>query len=245
MSSLSLVIPAYNEARRLPSTLQGVVKIITDRSFSDLEVIVVDDGSTDGTAACAEAAAESISSAGATLRVLRNPRNRGKGHSVRRGMLASQCDWVLVSDADQSTPLGEIDKLLQAAREGNLEIVIGSRALDRSLIEIRQPILREVAGRVFNAYMRALTRLEVADSQCGFKLFSRRAVKRIAARQRVERFGFDVEQLYLAQKMGLTFAEVPVRWSDSAGTSVGTVDGLNAFIDVWRVVWNDLLGRYA
>lgn len=245
MASLSLVIPAYNEAQRLPSALRDVGAFVTGAPYEPVEVIVVDDGSSDATVGCAEAATDEIARAGARLRILHNGRNRGKGYSVRRGMREARSDWVLFSDADLSTPLAELDKLMAAVSTGGHEVAIGSRGVDRSLIGVRQPLHREVAGRIFNLHMRALTGLHIADSQCGFKLFSQTAARQIAEKQRIERFGFDVEQLYLARKMGFTIAEVPVRWDDSAGSSVGIVDGLRAFLDLWAVKWNDLKGRYS
>ena len=245
MPSLSLVLPAYNEAKRLPSTLRSVGLYISSGPCEQVEVILIDDGSTDGTAECAWAARDALEPVGATLRVMSNARNRGKGYSVRRGMREAQNDWILCSDADLSTPLAELEKLMSAVREGDHDIAIGSRGVDRSLIGVRQPLYREFAGRVFNFNMRALTGLEIADTQCGFKLFSRNAAWQIAGKQRIERFGFDVEQLYLARKLGFTIAEVPVQWNDAAGSSVGVVDGLKAFADIWTVKWNDLTGRYS
>lgn len=244
MASLSLVIPAYNEARRLPSALNRVAAFVSGAPYELTEVIVVDDGSSDATAGCASAATDALARAGATPRILHNGRNRGKGFSVRRGMREARGDWILFSDADLSTPLAELEKLMDAASAGGHEIAIGSRGVDRSLIGVRQPLHREFAGRIFNLQMRALTGLDIADSQCGFKLFSRAAARQIAAKQRIERFGFDVEQLYLARKMGFTIAEVPVRWDDSAGSTVGIFDGLRAFVDLWAVKWNDLRGLY-
>ena len=244
MPSLSLVIPAYNEARRLPSTLRSVAQHLSNGSFERAEVIVVDDGSSDGTESAATGAAESLERAGAPLRVVRNATNRGKGYSVRRGMLEARYEWVLFSDADLSAPIAEIEKLMRAATEGDCEIAIGSRALDRNLIGVRQPLYREAVGRLFNLNARLLTGLEIADTQCGFKLFRRKAARAVASKQRLERFGFDVEQLFLARKLGFRVAEVPVRWNDAPNSSVGLAAGLGAFADVWRVRWNDWTGRY-
>lgn len=245
MPSLTLVIPAYNEARRLPAALRAVESFRGGGHCALTEVIVVDDGSSDGTAEHAEQARPSLAGAGIELRVIPNPENRGKGYSVRRGMLGARGDWILFSDADLSTPLAELDKLYLAVSDGSHQIAIGSRALDRSLIGRHQPRFREVSGRLFNLLMRLLLRLEIRDTQCGFKLFSRHAARRIAARQRIDRFGFDVEQMLLAQRLGFTVAEVPVRWSNADGSSVQLLDGLKAFADLWAVKWNDLLGRYS
>ena len=243
MPSLSLVIPAYNESSRIPDSLQSIGRYLETCAFNPVEVIVVDDGSRDGTAEAAISAGGAIRASGRELRVISNPNNRGKGYSVQRGMQEARHDWLLCSDADLSTPIAELDRLMAAA-EGGCDVAIGSRALDRSLIGARQPLYRETLGRVFNLNVRLLTGLPLADTQCGFKLFSRQAARQIAARQRLAGFGFDVEQLYLARKLGFRIAEVPVRWNNDADSSVTLLSGLRAFADVWRVKWNDWTGRY-
>ena len=244
MPSLSLVIPAFNEAERLPAAIRSIARYLPSAPFERVELIVVDDGSGDGTATAAASAKPQLDAIGSSLRVLRNVGNRGKGFSVRRGMLEAAHEWVLFSDADLSAPISEVEQLMQAATSGGHDIAIGSRAIDRSLIGVRQPWYREFVGRAFNLNVRLLTGLQIADTQCGFKLFTHRAAKQIAAKQRTERFGFDVEQLYLARKLGFSVSEVPVRWNDEAGSSVTLGSGLQAFADVWRVKWNDLAGRY-
>ncbi len=243
--SISIVIPAFNESKRLPSAIRSIASHLGAQSLGRAEVLVIDDGSEDGTSATAEEGRSGLEGEGARLRVLRNAGNRGKGYSVRRGMREAKCDWILFSDADQSTPISELDRLLRGAVTGGHDVAIGSRGIDRSLIGVRQPLYRELAGRLFNLNVRLLTGLDIADTQCGFKLFRREAARRIAAMQRTDRFGFDVEQLYLARKMGYSIVEVPVRWDNAEESSVGLADGLKAFADVWRVKWNDLAGRYA
>lgn len=245
MPSLSLVIPAYNESHRLPATFRSIAKYLGGAQFERTELLVVDDGSTDRTAECAWRERPILERAGATLRILSNPGNRGKGYSVRRGMREAQHEWVLFCDADLSAPIEEIGKLLEASAAGGHQVAIGSRALDRSLIGVRQPQYRELFGRVFNIWVRGLTGLNIADTQCGFKLFTREAAREIAAKQRLERFGFDVEQLYLARKLGFTVAEVPVRWNNASDSSVRWADGLAAFADVWKVKCNDWAKRYS
>ncbi len=205
---------------------------------------MVDDGSGDGTADAAILERPAFEAHDIALHVLRNPQNRGKGFSVRRGMRAAKHDWVLFSDADESAPISEVEKLLQAAGAGEHDVAIGSRALNPSLIGTHQPKYREVLGRLFNFNVRLVTGLNLADTQCGFKLFSRRAAWQIASQQRLDRFGFDVELLYLARKMGYSIAEVPIRWNNAPGSSVGMGDGLAAFAEVWKVKWNDLTGNY-
>lgn len=245
MPSLSLVIPAYNEAKRLPATIRSIAAYLSGATFETVELIIVDDGSEDGTAAAAASAKPELDATGISLRVLRNERNRGKGFSVRRGMVEAVHEWVMFSDADHSAPISEMEKLIRTAKTGGHDVAIGSRAIDRSLIGVRQPWHREFLGRAFNLNVRLLTGLQIADTQCGFKLFTRRSAKQIAAKQRIERFGFDVEQLYLARKLGFAVAEVPVRWNNEESSSVTLREGMRAFAEVWRVKWNDLMGRYS
>ncbi len=178
------------------------------------------------------------------MRVLQNPGNRGKGYSVRHGMLEAKGDWTLFSDADLSTPIAEVETLWKAAGRGSAKIAIGSRDLDRSLIGVHQPAFRELGGRVFNLVMRAVTSLPFQDTQCGFKLFETAAAREIFKRQRLDRFGFDVEVLYIARHLGYAAVEVPVRWNDVAGTKVGMLHAASAFLDPLKVRWNGITGKY-
>ena len=223
---------------RLPATLQTVCEFFGVASF--LEVIVVDDGSTDGTAALVEEFARTHP----VVRLLRNPGNRGKGYAVRSGMLAARGEWVLFTDSDLSSPIEEFGKLTEAALRTGAEIAIGSRALDRSLIGVHQPFLREYAGRFFNVVMRLATGLPFYDTQCGFKLFQAEAARAVFSRVVIERFGFDVEALYIARKLGLHAVEVPVRWNDVAGSKVSMFSGLDGFVDLLRIRWNARQRRY-
>jgi glycosyltransferase involved in cell wall biosynthesis len=234
--SLSIVIPAYNEEARLPATLRQISAWLDAQTWSFREIVVVDDGSRDRTA---EAAARF-----AGVRVLRNPGNRGKGYSVRHGMLEARGEWILFSDADLSTPIEEAGKLWAAAGENDAHVAIGSRALDRSLIGVHQPAIREASGRLFNLLMRAITGLPFRDTQCGFKLFEAGAAKDVFRRQALDGFGFDVEVLALARARGYRVVEVPVRWDNAEGTKVGLGGGVEAFFDLLRVRWNLLRGRY-
>jgi glycosyltransferase involved in cell wall biosynthesis len=205
-----------------------------------VEVIVVDDGSRDGTAAMVEALAARMPS----LRLLRNPGNRGKGYAVRHGMLEARGEWALISDADLSAPIGELDKLLEAARREKAAVAIGSRALDRSLIGVHQSRFREWGGIVFNLVMRMVAGLPFADTQCGFKLYRRDAVKRIFPFQQLDGFGFDVEDLFIARRRGFRCIEVPVRWNNVEGTKVGAANALKSFLDLVLIRWYSLSGRY-
>ena len=240
---ISVVIPAYNEERRLPPTLERVADYF--RHFGrQAEILVVNDGSRDATFAVAQALGEKLGGPGVEFRVLENPGNQGKGYSVRHGMLEARGDWALFSDADLSAPIEELPKLLEAVKKGAYDGAVGSRALDRSLVGIHQPAFRELTGRTFNLGVRVLAGLPYRDTQCGFKLFTRQAAQAIFRRQRLTRFGFDVEILYIAKKLGLRIVETPVRWNDVEGTTVGMLAGADAFVDLARVRWNDLRGLY-
>lgn len=243
-NSLSVVIPSYNEEKRLPPTLERVAEYLRLDPGRRSEILVVNDGSSDRTAEIAREMSGTIEAGNLSMRVLENPGNRGKGYSVRHGAAESRCDWVLFTDADLSAPIEECDKLLAAVIDGSHEAAIGSRALDRSLVGVHQPFFRELMGRAFNLAVRVTTGLPFADTQCGFKLFSARAAHDIFPKQRLERFGFDVEILFLARKYGFKVAEVPVRWNDVEGTKVAAFSGADAFLDILRVRKNDWMGRY-
>jgi glycosyltransferase involved in cell wall biosynthesis len=241
LDSVSIVIPAFNEERRLTATLTSVLAYLARRDWRFAEVLVVDDGSADGTARLVR----EFSVTHPAVRLVENPGNRGKGYSVRHGVMEARGEWILFSDADLSAPIEELDKLMAAAREGGVPVAIGSRALDRSLIEVHQSGFRETAGRVFNLCMRVLTGLRLHDTQCGFKLFEAGAAREVFGRQSLERFGFDVEVLFIARQLGYRMLEVPVRWSHSEGTKVSMFrDSLNMFLDLVRIRWNGMRGRY-
>lgn len=237
--ALSIIIPAYNEEPRLPRALDSIRGYLSARKI-DAEVIVVDDGSTDGTARiveqrCAEWPA---------LRLVANSRNRGKGYSVRHGMLEARGQVALFTDADLSAPIEEADKLLAALAE--YDVAIGSRALDRSLIEVHQSRLRELAGICFNLVVRILTGLPFVDTQCGFKAFRRERARIVFEQQRAEGFGFDPEVLFLARRHGLRVVEIPVRWAHDPLTKVNVVrDSLRMLVELFAIRWNWLFRRYA
>jgi dolichyl-phosphate beta-glucosyltransferase len=235
---LSIVIPSFNEELRLPVTLADISAYIR-ASKRETEVIVVDDGSTDRTGDIASSFRGEIH----RLRVIRNEQNRGKGYSVRRGMLEARGRIVLFTDADLSAPIDEADKLIAALADH--DVAIGSRALNRKLISVRQSLFRENAGIIFNLIVRAILRLPFVDTQCGFKAFRRERCQIIFQQQRIERFGFDPELLYLARHHGLRSIEIPVRWAHSPATKVSMLrDSLQMFLDVFIIRWNALQGRY-
>ena len=231
MDSLSIVIPAYNEERRLPETLDRVLNWLTERRFAFSEVIVVDDGSRDGTAGVVEEYGRTHLS----IRLLSNSGNRGKGYAVRHGMLEAAGDWILYTDADLSAPIDEFEKLCTAVAGNGAAVAIGSRALDRTLVEVHQPAFRELAGRLFNLVMRVVTGLPFRDTQCGFKLYRADAARQIFAKQKQDGFSFDVEDLLIAQKLGLRAVEVPVRWANVEGTKVRLSQGVQSFLDLARI----------
>lgn len=235
---LSIVIPAYNEELRLPETLSRISAYIR-ASKRPTQVIVVDDGSKDRTAAVAGSFRNEIDG----LRVVSNEENRGKGYSVRLGMREAQGRIVLFTDADLSAPIEEADKLLEPLADH--DVAIGSRALNRSLISVRQSLFREYAGIVFNFIVRTILRLPFVDTQCGFKAFRREPCRILFEQQRIERFGFDPELLYLARHHGLRSIEIPVRWAHSPATKVSMWrDSVQMFTDVFLIRWNALMGRY-
>lgn len=231
---LSVVIPAFNEALRLPATLAQIREHLAGGSF---EIVVADDGSADGTADRAREAG------GDRLRVIRSERNRGKGHAVRHGMLAAQGAQRLMTDADLSTPIEELPRLLARAREG-FDVVIASRALTGSNIEVRQSWYRESVGRAFNLLVRALLLPGLHDTQCGFKLFSAAAANDVFAATRLDGFCFDVEALVIARRRGYRIAELPVTWRNDAATRVSSLRGFLAFLDLARIRWYAWRGRY-
>jgi len=239
---LSIVIPAYNEERRLGRALERIREYFSAQpaGMAGIEIVVVDDGSADGTARIAQEWARQIPA----LRLISNGENRGKGYSVRHGMLEARGRIALFTDADLSAPIEESAKLLAAIEAGS-DVAIGSRALDRSLISVHQSGLREAAGMIFNGFVRLFTGLPFHDTQCGFKAFVRERSRIVFEQQRIEGFGFDPEVLFLAQRHGLRAAEVPVRWAHNPATKVRMLrDSLLMFCDLAYIRWNWLLGRY-
>jgi glycosyltransferase involved in cell wall biosynthesis len=234
---LSIVIPAYNEETRIGRSLDDVLRFLEAQTYR-AEVIVVDDGSSDETARCVSEKSARYHDAGHQLRVLTNSPNRGKGYSVKRGLTETSGEIVLFSDADFSSPITEAPKLIDPIAKGRADVVIGSRALKPDLIGVHQPRMREIGGAVFNLCMRTITGLKFKDTQCGFK-----------ALQRVDRFGFDPEVLYIARKQGNRLLETPVVWNHCEGGELQNKlnyvrDSINMFSDLIRIRLNDLAGRY-
>ena len=227
--ALSIVIPAFNEEERLPASLGAISAYLAARpSAPRVEVLVVDDGSFDATAARAEDAGRRY---GLDLRVLRLPRNSGKGSAVRTGCLEARGQSVLVTDADLSTPIYEWEKLAAA----HAPVAIGSRALDESLVKEEQPLYRKAMGKLFNRLVRLVAVPGIRDTQCGFKLFESAAAREIFSRAKVNRFAWDVEALLLARQLGYAIAEVPVLWFNSKDSRVTLFGGAQAYWDVIRI----------
>jgi glycosyltransferase involved in cell wall biosynthesis len=237
--SYSIVIPAYNEGARLGATLEKVLAYVHAQAW-DAEVIVVNDGSRDNTADIVR----SFFAKDPALRLLENPGNRGKGYSVRNGMLNARGRIVLFSDADLSSPIEEASKLFQALEEG-ADIAIGSRWLRAETQTQRQPLHRQLFGRIFNLLLRLTLGLKFKDTQCGFKAFKKPAVQAIFPLQKIERWGFDPETLFLARKFKFKVREIPVAWGHSGGTRIHPlVDGSRMFMEMLRIRWYDLTGKY-
>lgn len=241
---LSLVIPAYNEAARLGSTLGQVLPYLAAQPYLS-EVLLVDDGSADDTAAVAQRYFATHQCPRVAMRVLSYQPNRGKGYAVRQGLLAAQGEVAVFSDADLSTPIAELPRLLAPLLAGHYDVVFGSRAINRAVIGVHQRWLREQSGRVFNRIMRRLTGLPYADTQCGFKAFRLAAVRPLVQAAVLDGFGFDVELLYLAAHAGLRLQELPVAWNNVAGSKVSMRSGLHSFWEVWQVRQLARGGAYA
>jgi len=230
LTSLSIIVPAYNEARRLGKSLQTILQYM-DEHVRDGELIVVDDGSKDNTTQVAEDAFASIPHK-VPARVIRNTPNRGKGHAVRTGLLAARGHTALFSDADLSTPITETPKLVLPIENKTCDVVFGSRAIDRSLIGVHQPWQREQSGRVFNLAVKLATRMPFWDTQCGFKAFRMSVCRPLVEAAAIDRFGFDVELLYIAHLAGLRLCEQAVRWDDYEGSTVSFLGGLHGFTEL-------------
>ena len=239
MLTYSFVILAYNESVRIRPTLDELLRFTQEQNW-DAEILVVNDGSRDDTAQIVR----EYGRLHPQVLLVENPGNRGKGYSVRNGMLHARGDICLFTDADLSSPMTEAQKLFDSIDRG-ADIAIGSRWLRAELQTERQPLYRQVFGRIFNLVLRVILGLHFADTQCGFKAFRRDAAQRIFPLQRIERWGFDPEILFLARRAGLKVEEVPVLWAHSEGTRLHPFrDGLRMFLEVLRIRWYALSGDY-
>lgn len=236
---LSIIIPAYNEAQRIGATLVSIVNYLKRQNFN-YEIIVVDDGSTDDTASIVQ----KFVKVNKQIFLICNQVNRGKGYAVRKGMLKAKGKFILFSDADLSTPFGEVEKLILWLKNG-CDVAIGSRALKESQIEFHQPRYREWGGKLFNKVVRVIAVRGIKDTQCGFKCFTNEVANRIFPKQCLEGFGFDIEILYITKKLGFKVKEVPVRWRHSPESKMNLLkDSLDMLKSLFQIRINDLRGLY-
>ena len=237
--NISIVIPAYNEERRIAPSLKYIISYLK-KHFDKYEIIIVDDGSNDRTH-------EIISRyKNNNVKILRNELNKGKGYSVRRGILTAQYPLVLFSDSDLATPIEELGDFTRYINNHNYDIVIASRNLKNSNIKNNQPLYRQVLGKIFPRIVNLVLLNGFKDTQCGFKLFKTDAAKKIAQLQTIERFSFDIEILFIAKKIGYRIKETPVVWMDKEGSTVNTFkDGFKMLIDLFRIQFNNFAGKYS
>jgi dolichyl-phosphate beta-glucosyltransferase len=231
MKELSIIIPAFNEARRLPHSLEQI-RAYLDANPMNAEVVVVDDGSRDATAAVVD----DIGKRWPSLRLVTLGKNRGKGFAVREGMLKAEGRFRVFSDADLSVPIDDLEKLLEPLRRG-IPVAIASRGLKSSNVLVRQPWYRETMGKIFNALVRLFVMGGIRDTQCGFKAFTAEAACTVFPALQTGGFGFDVEVLYRARRAGFKIAEVPTRWINSPYTTVRTSQGIKAFLEMLAIPW--------
>ncbi len=235
----SIVIPAYNESARIPATLESIVAAIRANQWA-AEVIVVNDGSKDSTAQLVR----DFALQAPEVRLIENPGNRGKGYSVRSGILQALGEVVMFTDADLSAPMDEAGRLFAAIAAG-ADIAIGSRWLERGRQTHRQPLYRQFFGRCFNAVCRMVMQLPFADTQCGFKAFTRAAAHTVFQLQTIERWGFDPEILFIGIKRGFRIVEVPVSWAHDERSRMSYLrDGMQMLKELALVRWNALTGHY-
>ena len=234
---VSFIVPAYNEEQRLGDSLVRLIEFVGSQAY-EAEIIIVDDGSSDRTAEIARQA-EASSAGNVPLRLLQHERNRGKGAAVRTGATAAGGDYVMYLDADLATPPEEYPKLL-AALDGGADVAAGSRVQpDGSDMRASQPAWRRIGGRLFGLARRRFLLPDIADTQCGFKAFRRSAAQAIFSRQQIDRLTFDAELLYLATRLGLTIAQVPIEWQHMEGSTVqlGVSSSLRELRDLLRIRW--------
>jgi dolichyl-phosphate beta-glucosyltransferase len=237
---LSIVIPAYNEEKRIGRTLEKIIGYLKTKDY-ECEIVVVDDGSTDST----REIVKKFEGMDSRLRVIENKIGKGKGYSVRRGMLETRGKFALFSDADLSTPIEEIEKLIYWL-EKDYDIAIGSRDLPDSQVEIHQSFLREGMGKIFNKIMNLIVFTGFKDTQCGFKCFKRHVVNKVFSKQRINGFAFDVENILIAMQHGFRIKEVPVRWLNAPYSKVSVMrDPVIMLYDLFKIRFNNFTKKYS
>lgn len=235
---ISVIIPAYNEEQRIEQSIMPIYKYLND-NFKNYEVIVVDDCSTDNTLSVV------MKYANDNLRILRNEINRGKGFSVKRGILSAKYPLCLFSDSDLATPIEELERFAEQINNHNYDIVIASRNLVKSNVINKQPLYRQIVGKIFPVIVKLMLFDGFKDTQCGFKLFRTDVAKKIAQMQSIDRFAFDVEMLFIAKKMGYRIKEMPVVWIDKDGSTVRPMrDGFTMITDLIKIAFNDIRKYY-
>lgn len=238
---LSVVIPVYNEEARVERTLKESLDYLKTRHIS-AEILVVDDGSQDRTLDVVDKVSKDFAGR-LPIKVLRHEKNLGKGAAVRTGALDAQGEVVLFMDADNATPLSEFEKFRPFLKDG-IEVMVGSRAKDRSQVKIPQPLYRQALGRLANLLIQIMVVPGIWDTQCGFKAFARKAARRIFTLQTIQRFGFDFELLFIAHKSGFSMKEVPVQWFNSPYSKVRFGDYFHTLFELFTIRWNELKGLY-
>lgn len=234
---ISIIIPAFNEAKRIGASIHTILDYLTSTSWT-YEIIVIDDGSTDSTFAVVKTLKNKY------IKLVSYNPNRGKGYAVHQGLCQARFDLVLFTDADLSTPIQDIERLLPFAR--SYDVVIGSRNLPNSIITKPQPFVRSRLGKTFPFLVKLLLLPGIADTQCGFKLFNRKAIELIIPRQTLHDFGFDVEILYICRQAGLSIKEVGIQWGNAQGSKVRIFrDSLRMFFDIWKIKLRQIQGRYS
>ncbi len=235
---ISIVLPAYNEEERIGKTLEEILRYLKNRDYT-YELIVIDDGSIDNTFSIVRGFIRKNKN----IRLLRNLKNKGKGYSVKKGIMSAKYPLILFTDSDLSTPLWELDKMINEIK--SYDVVIASRNLKKSNIAIRQPLFRTLPGKAFSLLVDLITFLGIKDTQCGFKLFKKSIAREIFSRQTINRWGFDVEVLYIAKKFGYKIKEVPVTWINSKVSKLNVLkDPFFMFIELLKIRLNDFFGKY-
>ncbi|KJJ85195.1 glycosyl transferase family protein [Candidatus Omnitrophus magneticus] len=230
---ISIVIPAFNEEKRIGATLCRIHDFFKSKNYG-YEVIVVSDGSSDGTI---DVANRSLIARDRKIRILTNVLTRGKGYSVKKGIRIAKGKYVLFTDADLSTPIEEIEKFFVAISEG-YDIIIGSRAIEEAIVNVRQPWYRQCMGKLFNLFVRVILGIKYLDTQCGFKLFTNASAKDLARALKIYGFSFDAEMLYIAKKRGYRVKEIGVLWNNSPESKVSIVRSpFSMFVDLFRIKW--------
>lgn len=237
---LSVIIPAYNEEKRLPSTLKDINEYLIKQTYS-YEILVVDDGSKDKTKEIAESLILEIKN----LRVIGYEKNQGKGFAVRFGMMAAKGEYRVFTDADNSTNINHLEKMLPEFEKGDVDIIIGSRDIKGAILDPPQPFLRNLLGNIFKLIRKIIVGIwDIEDTQCGFKIFSAKTIENIFSKCRINRWAFDPEILIIAKKCGYKIKEIPIYWKNNPESKVKFKGMVNMLIELLKISWNSFCGKY-